>query len=105
MLSALAGVSTGVGLAHGWWYGVSVAGTLAAAGWTARRFSIHGGTLHSMWRRLLNLRARRKIYAWAWQERAALSEAIALVLSRPRGDDPPLFPQTIFERSRTRGEL
>jgi hypothetical protein len=88
----------GVGSVHGWGYGGGTATLLLATRWVTRRIVGYERWPIRLWRRIRCIGARHQVHSWAWQERASLSETIQIVLSRPRGDDPPLFPKTIFDR-------
>ena len=86
----------GVGSVHGWGYGGGTATLLLATRWVTRRIVGYERWPIRLWRRIRCIGARHQVHSWAWQERASLSETIQTVLSRPRGDDPPLFPEDNF---------
>jgi len=98
MMVSLVLFSLVLGYVHGVLIGLICAAGLLASGWVTRRLASRGGWVNRVWGRLRTLRTRPQIHAWAWQERVSLLEAIQSVLGRPRGDDPALFPKTIFER-------
>ncbi len=79
-------------------YGALVSIFLITTGWVTYQTASQSLRPACIWNRLKNLGRRSRIYAWAWQERASLLESIRAVLTRPRGDDPPLFPRSLLER-------